>query len=250
MINKNINYNEFTENIWKTIYRNGLSNQNISFHDQSQEIPKIDLAYLIHIQDKNIIETFKKIQDVVSRVIGNDHYYTPETDFHITLYGHMTSDSNYQHPETKIDNIDQMKPDWIKSGKEIIKLATEDTYKWRVFYSRVLITRDSVIAVADDRGVMNGLRKRIISKGKRLGIYSEERPDDLPRIYPNIIHSTLVRYSRNVSYDERIRIYLLLSKNILAHLNIPYSVEQILFKEVKEYGVYPQDKELFSVDLR
>lgn len=226
------------------LFKLGLDPEHLAIHQLHNVHPLIDLSYVIRVRDAKIITAFTNIQREIRTVIPDTHYYTDPQEFHITLYTHVYADERFQNcditPATFAADYAKY-CDWAKRQAQVI---FEKQAAWGILYTSVIITPDAIVAVAEDTGHMQDVRKQLVQYGNSYHFYDQR---DEKTIYPNIIHSTLVRFLTPVSLAERVAIYEKIKAQM--PLMLPLQITEIEFHQFERYGLFPKTPPIFTTKL-
>ena len=233
--------------VWENIFKSGLSQEESGICQQilDKETPIIDLAFEILLDQNDIIALFSEIQKSIKNIIGKHHYYTPIDCYHITVYGHAYAGSTpaeYRNCVATPATINNLLPEYIQSAQNISTAVIKKTMAIPLTYKYILISRDSIIAIADDGDRLNDLRRQIIMYGNTQGFYDQRDPKNL---YPNIAHTTLVRFTEPVKRSQIKKIYLKFNKP----LNTNILADTLQFRRFYQYGLWPNDDPIEIIKL-
>lgn len=227
------------------LFKLGLDPEHLTTHHLHARKPLLDLSYVIRIPDEKCVKHFLQLQKNIQAVLGPEQYYTGAAEFHITLYTHAYADQDFQNCEITLGtwNADYEKYcAWAQRQAEAI-LATHPA--WGIIYTGVIITPDAIVAVAEDSGMMQELRKKLVHYGNSYHFYAAR---DEKTVYPNIIHTTLVRFVKPVTREERIKVYERIRPQL--PLVLPLQITEVEFRRFEQYGVFPAEPPIFTTLLR
>ena len=230
---------------WDQIAKLGLDPEHITANALHGRRPLIDLTYAIRVQDPALVNTFALIQDLIQKEVPPGQYFTPQQDFHITLYTHMYADESFQNcditPETKAIKLPEYAAFAARQQNDVLRSHAP----LEITYRSILITPDSIIAVADDNGSFQGLRQDLVKHGNLHGYYDQR---DARTVYPNIIHTTLVRFITLVPIAVRQRLQQRLAE--LLPLDMPITLREIEYRLFDVYGEFPAGAPLAIIPLQ
>lgn len=230
--------------LWEQLFQLGLNPDHFAVHALHNRQPLIDLSYVIRVNDKHLDETLQNLQQEIWRVVGDDQYYTPSGEFHITLYTHVYADHEYRNVDIQPTTYAADYARYCQWAERQADAVLRPTPAWGILYTNVLVTPDSVIAVAEDTGTMQRLRHDLVHFGNHEHFYDNR---DEKTIYPNIIHTTLARFLTPVTLEQRLSIYEKIRPQL--PLLLPVQIQEIEFRQFYRYGVFPQEKPIFTVKL-
>ena len=229
---------------WDYIAKLGLDPEHIAANELHGRRPLIDLTYALRVQDPALTNTFALVQDLVQHEVPPGQYFTPTTDFHITLYTHMYADDSFQNcdvtPETKAIKM----PEYHAFANRQIADIIKPHAPLQITYRSIIITPDSIIAVADDDGSFQKLRQDLVKHGNLHGYYDHR---DARTVYPNIIHTTLVRFITFVPISIRQRLHQRITE--LLPLDMPITLREIEYRLFDVYGEFPEGQPLETISL-
>jgi hypothetical protein len=226
------------------LFHLGLDPEHFSVHTLHNRKPLIDLSYVIRIKDKKLETAFQKTQEDIWSTIGEEHYFTLPGEFHITVYTHVYADSEYQNVEITLDSYAARQALFCQWATRQTAAVLQPQPAWGILYTNVIITPDAVIVVAEDTGIMQRLRHGLVQYGNQHHFYEQR---DEKTIFPNIIHTTLARFLRPVSLEQRLSMYEKIQPRL--PLLLPMQVAEIEFRQFYHYGIFPKDNPIFTVKL-
>lgn len=226
------------------MFRLGLDPAHFTMHLLHNVQPLIDFSYVILVVDEKTVAAFIYIQNKIRDILSSEQYFTLHNEFHITLYTHVYADANYQNCVITPETLKERYAYYCAWAKQQASQVFQTQPAWGILYTSIIITPDSIIAVAEDSGAMQQLRYNLVRYGNQHEIYDQ---CDEKTIYPNIIHTTLVRFLNPASLEERLAIYEKLKTQL--PLLLPLQIKEIEFRQFERYGLFPKGPAIFTTNL-
>ncbi len=225
----------------KTLKQSGL--------DETVINPKVgkpnffDLSGLISLSKTQTTPPFGAVLTQLGEYFGEDHDLSQTQELHVTAFLHF----GYQTmpPEAETDPTEFIKSS-LHSGRELFNyLKNQRLSPWELTFHEIILLKDSVIAVAYDGGRMNQLRRELVAHGISREFYDVSRRE---KIYPDIVHATLMRFKTDVPLEKRQGFYSWLATQYTE----PYRfvVDNISLRRVPIYGRYLSTEVIDEIDLK
>jgi len=147
------------------------------------------------IKNTEVLNHIMYLRDDIRKVLGNDHWYYRRATIHITLIDHISNWTKFIPYRN------------VREAYDLTLIASENQRAFHICFNEFKLTNSGIIVVSHDSGEFNNMRNCIIDKGKYWNIYKSEMP-----LYPNIVHSTIIRFNTLLSDNEKDMVQIILDK--------------------------------------